>query len=120
AARLTGPDPGLRAELAVAGLVGLGAMYGVARGPHLRESDVETIADRYGPLVQAQLTPEGRPGPHLLDGHRVTSWLLLILGVARHGGYLPWLVEAVVAWYLLCWYGLPLWTRRTHTTRSRD
>ncbi|MGW4569106.1 TetR/AcrR family transcriptional regulator, partial [Streptomyces sp. NPDC004561] len=27
AARLTGPDPGLRAELAVAALVGLGVMY---------------------------------------------------------------------------------------------
>ncbi|MEU6773603.1 TetR family transcriptional regulator [Streptomyces sp. NPDC046759] len=62
AARLTGPDRGLRAELAVAALVGLGVMYGIARGPHLRESDVDTIADRYGPLVQAQLTP-GTPRP---------------------------------------------------------
>ncbi len=59
AARLSGPDAGLRAELAVAALVGLGVMYGVARGPHLRESDIDTIADRYGPLVQAQLTPPG-------------------------------------------------------------
>ncbi|MET8804234.1 TetR family transcriptional regulator [Streptomyces sp. NPDC004546] len=57
AARLTGPAPGLRAELAVAALVGLGVMYGIARGPHLRESDIDSIADRYGPLVQAQLTP---------------------------------------------------------------
>ncbi|MFF7125557.1 TetR family transcriptional regulator [Streptomyces sp. NPDC016566] len=57
AARLTGPDAGLRAELAVAGLLGLGAMYGIARGPHLRETDVDAIADRYGPLVQEQLTP---------------------------------------------------------------
>ncbi|WEO99261.1 TetR family transcriptional regulator [Streptomyces sp. FXJ1.172] len=59
AARLTGPDPGLRAELAVAALVGLGVMYGIARGPHLRRSDVDAVADRYGPLVQAQLTPAG-------------------------------------------------------------
>ncbi|MFI2205723.1 TetR family transcriptional regulator [Streptomyces sp. NPDC020192] len=59
AARLPGPEPGLRAELAVAALVGLGVMYGIARGPHLRETDVDAIADRYGPLVQAQLTPEG-------------------------------------------------------------
>ncbi|MGV4983772.1 TetR/AcrR family transcriptional regulator [Streptomyces sp. NPDC001709] len=59
AARLTGPDTGLRAELAVAALVGLGVMYGIARGPHLLASDVDTIADRYGPLVQAQLTPGG-------------------------------------------------------------
>ncbi|MER6033123.1 TetR family transcriptional regulator [Streptomyces sp. NPDC101169] len=57
AARLTGPDRGLRAELAVAGLLGLGVMYGVARGPHLRGTDLDAIADRYGPLVQAQLTP---------------------------------------------------------------
>ncbi|MEU7299381.1 TetR family transcriptional regulator [Streptomyces sp. NPDC007206] len=56
-ARLTGPDPGLRAELAVAALVGLGVMYGIARGPHLRGTDPDTLADRYGPLVQAQLTP---------------------------------------------------------------
>ncbi|MGW0770502.1 DUF6328 family protein [Streptomyces sp. NPDC002676] len=48
-----------------------------------------------------------------------TSSLLLILRVATHGGYVPWLVAAVVAWYLLCWYVLPMWTRRTHTTRSR-
>jgi AcrR family transcriptional regulator len=57
--RLTGSDAGLRAELAVAALVGLGVMYGIARGPHLREKDIDVIADRYGPLVQAQLTPAG-------------------------------------------------------------
>ncbi|MYV40419.1 TetR/AcrR family transcriptional regulator, partial [Streptomyces sp. SID1328] len=57
AARLTGPDAGLRAELAVAALIGVGVMYGIARGPHLRESGPDEVADRYGPLVQAQLTP---------------------------------------------------------------
>lgn len=57
AARLTGPDPGLRAELAVAALVGLGVMYGIARSPHLREADIDALADRYGSLVQTQLTP---------------------------------------------------------------
>ena len=55
--RLTGPDAGLRAELAVAALVGLGVMYGIARGPHLRAMDIDAIADRYGPVVQEQLTP---------------------------------------------------------------
>ncbi|MEU7426022.1 TetR family transcriptional regulator [Streptomyces sp. NPDC040750] len=59
AARLTGADAGLRAELAVAALVGLGVMYGIARGPHLRATDLDGITDRYGPLVQAQLTPAG-------------------------------------------------------------
>ncbi|MGW5498646.1 TetR/AcrR family transcriptional regulator [Streptomyces olivaceoviridis] len=57
AARLAGPDAGLRAELAVAALVGLGVMYGIARGPHLRETGTDALADRYGPAVQAQLTP---------------------------------------------------------------
>ncbi|MDO0929156.1 TetR family transcriptional regulator [Streptomyces sp. TG1A-8] len=57
AARLTGPEAALRAELAVAALLGLGVMYGIARGPRLREADAEALADRYGPLVQAQLTP---------------------------------------------------------------
>ncbi|MBJ6637429.1 hypothetical protein H4K36_04910 [Streptomyces sp. DHE7-1] len=45
----------------------------------------------------------------------MTSSLLLILRVATHDGYVPYLVTAVVAWYLVCWYGLPLWARRRHT-----
>ncbi|MBJ7907418.1 TetR/AcrR family transcriptional regulator [Streptomyces sp. NPDC003656] len=60
AARLTGPDAGLRAELAVAAVVGVGVMYGIARGPGLRGADADAVADRYGPLVQAQLTPGAR------------------------------------------------------------
>jgi hypothetical protein len=43
--------------------------------------------------------------------------LLLILRVATHDGFVPWLVAAVVAWYLLCWFVLPLWTRHRHTSR---
>ncbi|MFH8801886.1 TetR family transcriptional regulator [Streptomyces sp. NPDC017936] len=57
ATRLTGPGAGLRAELAVAALLGLGVMFGIARGPELRAAAVEEIADRYGPAVQAQLAP---------------------------------------------------------------
>ncbi|MFJ9928768.1 MULTISPECIES: DUF6328 family protein [Streptomyces] len=48
-----------------------------------------------------------------------TSALLLILRVATHDSYVPWLVTGVVAWYLTCWFGLPMWARRRHTT-SRD
>ncbi|KMS85163.1 MULTISPECIES: DUF6328 family protein [Streptomyces] len=48
----------------------------------------------------------------------MTSSLLLILRVATHDGYVPYLVAAVVAWYVGCWYGLPLWARRRHTARS--
>ncbi|MEU6005341.1 DUF6328 family protein [Streptomyces sp. NPDC047453] len=47
----------------------------------------------------------------------MTCSLLLILRVATHGGFVSWLVAAVVAWYLLCWFALPLWTLRRHTTR---
>ncbi|MCF3136424.1 TetR/AcrR family transcriptional regulator [Streptomyces olivochromogenes] len=57
AERLDGPDAGLRAELAVAALLGLGVMYGIARGSHLRATSPDDIADRYGPVVQEQLTP---------------------------------------------------------------
>ncbi|MDN0199032.1 TetR family transcriptional regulator [Streptomyces sp. S.PNR 29] len=55
--RLTGPDTGLRAELAVATLLGLGVMYGIARGTHLRATTVDALVDRYAPAVQAHLTP---------------------------------------------------------------
>jgi AcrR family transcriptional regulator len=57
ARRLTGPDAGLRAELVVSALLGLGVMYGIARGTHLRATAIEDITDRYAPLVQAHLTP---------------------------------------------------------------
>ncbi|QNS02514.1 TetR/AcrR family transcriptional regulator [Streptomyces xanthii] len=55
ATRLTGPDAGLRAELAVAALLGLGVVYGLARGPHVRAVDLEDVVTRYGPAVQGQL-----------------------------------------------------------------
>lgn len=57
AARLGGPDARLRAELALATLIGLGVMFGIARGEELRAMSVEEIVDHYGPTVQAQLTP---------------------------------------------------------------
>ncbi|MEV8045349.1 DUF6328 family protein [Streptomyces griseoluteus] len=41
--------------------------------------------------------------------------LLLILRVATHDGYVPWLVGAVVCWYLVCWYGLPIYARCRHS-----
>lgn len=41
--------------------------------------------------------------------------LLLILRVATDDDYVPWLVTGVVAWYLVCWFVLPLWTRRRYT-----
>ncbi|MFE6823171.1 TetR family transcriptional regulator [Streptomyces sp. NPDC057690] len=55
AARLAGPAPGIRAELAVAAVLGLGVMFGIARGSELRATPIEDIVTRYGPTVQAHL-----------------------------------------------------------------
>ncbi|MFI8324090.1 DUF6328 family protein [Streptomyces sp. NPDC085529] len=41
----------------------------------------------------------------------LTSALFLILRVATHDPYVPWLVSGVLAWYLTCWFALPLWVR---------
>ncbi|AJP00476.1 membrane protein [Streptomyces cyaneogriseus subsp. noncyanogenus] len=46
-----------------------------------------------------------------------TAALLLILRVATDDGFVPYLVAGVVAWYLLCWFVLPLWTRHRYTSR---
>ncbi|MDT0440089.1 MULTISPECIES: TetR family transcriptional regulator [Streptomyces] len=56
-ARLTGPDAGLRAEFAVGALLGLGVMYGIARGTEIRAADLDDLVDRYAPAVQTHLTP---------------------------------------------------------------
>lgn len=58
-ARLEGPGAGLRAELAVAGLLGLGVMHGIAHGTHVRDAALEDLVDRYAPGIQAHLTPGG-------------------------------------------------------------
>ncbi|MER6085326.1 DUF6328 family protein [Streptomyces sp. NPDC001833] len=47
----------------------------------------------------------------------MTASLVLILRVATGGSQVTWAVAAVVVWYLVCWYGLPLWSRHRHTTR---
>ncbi|MFF3562674.1 DUF6328 family protein [Streptomyces sp. NPDC002574] len=44
----------------------------------------------------------------------MTSALLLVLRVASHDDYVPYLVAGVLVWYLACWYGLPLWARIGH------
>ncbi|MDQ1042876.1 DUF6328 family protein [Streptomyces sp. V4I2] len=47
----------------------------------------------------------------------LTAALLLILRVATHDGYVPWLVAGVVVWYVLCWFLVPLLVRFRHTTK---
>ncbi|GGY77153.1 DUF6328 family protein [Streptomyces omiyaensis] len=46
----------------------------------------------------------------------LTTALFLILRVATHDPYVPWLVAGVLAWYLVCWFALPLWVRSHYTT----
>ncbi|MFJ3876361.1 DUF6328 family protein [Streptomyces sp. NPDC090077] len=40
-----------------------------------------------------------------------TAALFLVLRVVTHDAFVPWLVGGVLAWYLLCWFVLPLWAR---------
>ncbi|MFJ6694811.1 DUF6328 family protein [Streptomyces sp. NPDC091272] len=46
--------------------------------------------------------------------------LLLVMRVATHDAYAPWLVAGVVAWYLLCWFVLPFWARQKYTEQEQD
>ncbi|MFJ6795025.1 DUF6328 family protein [Streptomyces sp. NPDC091268] len=48
----------------------------------------------------------------------LTSALVLILRIAGGPHLVPWLVSGVLAWYLVCWFALPLWARSRHTTKE--
>ncbi|MFB7861206.1 DUF6328 family protein [Streptomyces sp. NPDC056069] len=48
------------------------------------------------------------------------SALLLVLRVATGATFVPWLVAGILAWYLLCWFVLPVWVRRRHTADDQD
>ncbi|MFF5919788.1 DUF6328 family protein [Streptomyces flavochromogenes] len=50
----------------------------------------------------------------------LTTALVLILRVATDNAIVPWLVAGVLAWYLLCWFALPLWARGRHTAKRRE
>lgn len=56
AARLSGPDREVRAEMAVGILLGLGVLYAMVRAEHLRNLTHDQIADRYEPLLHPLLT----------------------------------------------------------------
>ncbi|MFD6974859.1 DUF6328 family protein [Streptomyces sp. NPDC059979] len=47
-----------------------------------------------------------------------TAALLLVLRVATDDALVPWLVAGVLAWYLLCWFVLPIWARIRYTTED--
>ncbi|MGW7053408.1 DUF6328 family protein [Streptomyces sp. NPDC054887] len=48
----------------------------------------------------------------------MASALLLILRVALHDTTALWLVGALVLWFVLCWFVLPVWAR--HASAGRD
>lgn len=48
----------------------------------------------------------------------LTAALLLVLRVATDNAFVPWLVAGVLAWYLLCWFALPLWARTRYTRKD--
>ncbi|MCX5231914.1 DUF6328 family protein [Streptomyces sp. NBC_00233] len=50
----------------------------------------------------------------------LTTALVLILRVATDNAIVPWLVAGVLAWYLLCWFALPLWARSRYTAKRRE
>ncbi|WP_424210633.1 DUF6328 family protein [Streptomyces sp. BI20] len=50
----------------------------------------------------------------------LVSALFLILRVATHDAYVPWLVAGVLCWYLVCWYLLPAWIRIRHTSGEAE
>ncbi|MFI0976723.1 DUF6328 family protein [Streptomyces sp. NPDC021093] len=50
----------------------------------------------------------------------LSAALLLVMRVATHNAFAPWLVAGVVAWYLLCWFVLPFWARWKHTAEDTD
>ncbi|MFJ8659818.1 DUF6328 family protein [Streptomyces sp. NPDC093795] len=50
----------------------------------------------------------------------LTSALFLILRVAIDDSLVAWLVAPVLAWYLLCWFALPLWARRRHGSNGDE
>lgn len=47
-----------------------------------------------------------------------TAALFLVLRVATHDAVVPWLVAGVLAWYVLCWFVLPLWARIRYTAEK--
>ena len=53
AERLSGPDRAVRAELAVAQLLGLGAAMAVNRDGPVATADLALVIDRYAPAIQA-------------------------------------------------------------------
>ncbi|MFE0380707.1 DUF6328 family protein [Streptomyces inhibens] len=48
----------------------------------------------------------------------VTSALLLILRIALDNSTVPWVVAGLVAWFMVCWFGLPAWALHRYSSRG--
>ncbi|MFI0714672.1 DUF6328 family protein [Streptomyces inhibens] len=48
----------------------------------------------------------------------VTSALLLILRIAMDNSAVPWVVAGLVAWFMVCWFGLPAWALHRYSSRG--
>lgn len=49
----------------------------------------------------------------------MTSSMLLVLRMAMRDSGAAWLVAVIVVWFVLCWFVLPLWTRRRSASGDR-
>lgn len=119
-----------------------GFLLTVAFTPHFQRLSETDTSIYIGTVVAGALAAGALIGPvsfhRIVSGHRIkpeavvwasrltftgivlllatfTSALLLVLRVATHGALVPCLVSGVVAWYLLCWFALPLWARERRT-----
>ncbi|MFI5520898.1 DUF6328 family protein [Streptomyces platensis] len=48
----------------------------------------------------------------------VASALLLILRIAMDDTAVPWIVTGMVAWFMLCWFALPVWVLHRYSDRE--
>ncbi|WP_432142704.1 DUF6328 family protein [Streptomyces sp. bgisy084] len=48
----------------------------------------------------------------------VASALLLILRIAMDDTAVPWIVAGLVAWFMLCWFALPVWVLHHYSDRE--
>ncbi|MFF4952207.1 DUF6328 family protein [Streptomyces chattanoogensis] len=86
-------------------LVGPVTLHRIVAGRHIKP---ETV------IWAARLTVVGA----VLLLATVASALLLVLRIAIKDSVVPWIVAGLMAWFLLCWFALPLWARHHYQSRK--
>ncbi|CAM5632387.1 hypothetical protein GCM10010222_34760 [Streptomyces tanashiensis] len=92
-------------SLATGALIGPVAFHRIVSGRHMKPRAV---------VWASRLTLVGL----VLLLATLTSALFLVLRVVTDNSYVPWLVAGVLAWYLVCWFALPLWIRLRFTSED--